>query len=250
MARKIDRAALTLLLAAALYLFFMGALRSIPLAAVCCFIAMACLKKLASRLPEGRLGRRRRARSAAAKRLEELAFYDPAEARSEVNALIKKAYPDEAAGLSMTIILRHPSGFPVNADDVLSEWKRRRGSDRTVIASPARSDESARRLTEKLKNPRVQLMDGPMLISLMAAYMGGVPPAHNPPERRWRERWAAFRRAAGRARSGKCLAMGAALCLMFMLTGAAAYLAAGIILFFIAGTALKERAHPRMLFTE
>jgi hypothetical protein len=250
MGRKIDRIAFTLLLAAAFYLFFAGTLGSIPAAAAFTFVTMICLKKLVSGIPAGRFGRRRRARRAAEERLEKLAFSDMSEARREIEQLIKSAYPDEAAGLAITIILRHPSGAPVSADDVMNEWKRRRGSDRTVIASPAKADDGARRLAENLKAPRVQLLDGPRLISLMAAGTTEIPKPSQTTGRRLRGRWESFRRAAGRARAGKCLAMGAVFCLMFMLTGAAAYLAAGTILFFIAGVAIKNRAHPRMLFTE
>ncbi len=53
---RIDRLVLLSLLAGTLYLFFVGAFHSVPLAAASAFLALALLRKIAGRFPTLRRG--------------------------------------------------------------------------------------------------------------------------------------------------------------------------------------------------
>ncbi|MGI6240019.1 MAG: hypothetical protein ACOYI5_10390 [Christensenellales bacterium] len=244
----IDRIAITALLAGALYLFFMSAFQSIPLAAASAFLAMALLKKLTGRIPRGGLQNKRRARSEAADTLEEWAFLNRDEAREHVQALLARAYPGQMADASLSILSRHPSGDRVTVDDVIAAWKRHRGGARAVIAAFSRADDRAVALANALKSPQVRLIDGAQLAALIARH----PPAEKSPPRAVKKtgRAKALLRAAGRARAGRCLASGGAMLLIYMITGMLTYLVAGAALVVIAGVSLKRRGMPRALFAE
>ena len=250
MSRIIDRIVVTSLLAGALYMFFMGALHSIPLAAASAFIAMACLKKLASRFPNMRINQKKRARDAARHELEKLAL-DPSDlARQRAIDQIREAYPDEAGDIDFIFIQRYPSGMPLSVDDVLAEWKRDRGNAKAVIITPVKATEQAFTLAASLDEPKIRLIDGPRLQSIIAAHFTGEIEPSKLSKRGVSRVFNAIMRAAKRAHVGKLAISGAMLTLLFMLTGATVYLATALILFFIAGISLKRRVHPRALFDQ
>lgn len=248
MGKFIDKVALTSLLAGALYLFFMSAFRSIPLAAASAFLAMALLRKLSRHLPDDRLTKKRRARKEAADTLEEWAFQSPDEARDNVSQLLGRAYPGQMSDASLTLVSRHPSGNHITVDDVTAEWKRRRGGERAVIVAFSKADDRAGALARALQNPRVRLIDGPQLAGLIARF---PPEKKSPPQAMKRTgRIKAVLRAAGRARAGRCLASGALMCLIYLVTGMLTYLVAGTLLLLIAGVSLRGRRSPTTLFAD
>ena len=248
MGKFIDRVALTSLLAGALYLFFMSAFRSIPLAAASAFLAMALLKKLSRRFPEDGFQKKRRARKEAADALEEWAFQNPDEARENVVKLLSRAYPGQMDDASLSLVSRHPSGGHVTVDDVTNEWKRRRGGERAVIVAFSKADDRAYALARALQNPRVRLIDGPQLTELIARH----PPEKKSPPGAIKKggRMKALLRAAGRAKAGRCLASGALMCLVYLITGMSTYLVAGALLLLIAGVSLRGRKTPTTLFAD
>lgn len=249
MGRGIDRLALLSLLAGVLYLFFVGAMGSIPLAAASAFFAMALIKKLSEKLPYDKLGRKRRARAAAKAELEQLALSEPREATERISRAVEHAYPGQLENAALAPALRHPSGGKFTAADVSAQWKEHRGSERLVIVSLSRADDGAFSLAARLKAPETRLIDGPQLVALLAACPQESESAEaslRPPRRMGR--MALVARAACRARVGKCVFTGALMFLIFFVTGRTAYLAGSIILLFIAGTGIRSRARPRELF--
>lgn len=249
MGRGIDRLALLSLLAGALYLFFVGAMGSIPLAAASAFFAMALIKKLSEKLPTDKLGRRRRARSAAKAELEKLALSEPSDAAERISRAVEHAYPGQLENAALAPVLRHPSGGKFTAADVSSQWKQHRGAERLVIVSLSRADDGAFALAARLKAPETRLIDGPQLIALLAACPQETESTEvslRPPRRMGR--MALVARAACRARVGKCAFTGALMFFIFFVTGRAAYLAGSLILLFIAGAGVHSRARPRELF--
>lgn len=248
MGKFIDRVVLTALLAGALYLFFMSAFRSIPLAATSAFLAMALLKKLSRRFPGSGFTKKRRARKEAADTLEEWSFQNPDEARENVSNLLARAYPGQMHEISLTLVSRHPSGGHITVDDVSAEWKRHRGAERAVIAGFSKADDRAYALARALSNPRVRLIDGVQLSALIALH----PPVRKSPPAAARKngRLKAALRAAGRAKGGRCLASGVLMCLIYFITGMTTYLVAGAILVLIAGVSLHRRKMPRTLFAD
>lgn len=249
MGRKIDLIVLTAALAAGLYLLFMGAFGNIPIAVLCSFASVVCLRRLISRLPIIRISRRQK-RRAAAEMLEKLTFSNDDDARREIISLIASAYPSEAADICVRVVLRHPTGTLLNADDVIAQWKSCRDCPRAVIVSTVSANSAARAVAEGLAAPKIRIIDAPQLISIIASTMTDVPKPAAHAKRSLRARADGFIRAASGARVGKCLSMGALLSVLFLLTASPAYLAAALILFFIVGVALKNRARARTLFAD
>lgn len=249
MGRGIDRLALLSLLAGALYLFFMGAMGSIPLAAASAFFAMALIKKLSEKLPADKLGRRRRARSAAKAELEQLALSDLRDATERISRAVEHAYPGQLENSALALALRHPSGGKFTAADVGDLWKRNRGEKRLVIVSLARADNGAFTLAARLNAPETRLIDGSQLISLLAACpQENVAAEESLKPTRRMGRMALVARAACRARVGKCAFAGALMFLIFYATGRGVYLMGSMILMFIAGAGIRSRTRPRELF--
>ena len=246
MGRGIDRLALLSLLAGALYLFFMGAMGSIPLAAASAFFAMALIKKLSGKLPADKLGRRRRARSAAKAELEQLALSDLRDATERISRAVEHAYPGQLENAALALALRHPSGGKFTAADVGEMWKRHRSKKRLVIVSLSRADNGAFTLAARLNAPETRLIDGSQLISLLAA----CPQENVSAEESLKptRRMALVARAACRARVGKCAFAGALMFLIFYATGRGVYLMGSLILMFIAGAGIRSRMRPRELF--
>ena len=100
MGKKIDRAALHVLAALALYLFFAAAFRNIWAAAACALCAMLCLRRVLSGLT-GRLPQREKRRERARAEVERWALLDAATAEKEARALLEKAYPGQLEGAEM-----------------------------------------------------------------------------------------------------------------------------------------------------
>lgn len=250
MARKIDLIALTLTASAALWLIFMDAFGSIPIAAILTFITMISLRKIIFAIPWSNFSRPRRAKQAAANSLKNLTLKDPAEARREIAEIIKKSYPGEKQPYSLSIILRHPSGQPITPDEIIGEWKSRKSSHRLVIAATVKASKESLSLCESLENPKIRLIDAPGLISMLAKQNPDPKKAPTAPKRTLKKRLSSIFAAASRARPGKCSLYSILMALLFFLTASPAYLAACLVLIFIAAIALKHRSLPKTLFPE
>lgn len=250
MGRGIDRLALLSLLAGALYLFFVGAMGSISLAAASAFFAMALIKKLSEKLPTDKLERRRRAKAAAKAEIEKLALSNRRDAEERISRAVERAYPGQLENATISVDLRHPYGGKFTAADVSARWKRHRGEKRLVLVSLSKAEDGAFALAARLKAPETRLIDGPQLKALLAACpqeTGSAEASLMPPQRMGRMGMVA--RAACRARVGKCVFTGAIMFVVFFVTGKAAYLSGSLILLFIAGVGARRRARPWELFS-
>ena len=247
MGRKIDRIVLTSAAALFLHILFMGAFNSIPISLFMTFIAMICLKKLSGLIPSEKFGRKRRARENARKILEEIALTDVSQAHERLSEILTKAFPADSGKYSLDLVLRHPTGSPLTPDDILARWKARRSCARLIIASPAKAGKEALLLTEKLASPKVLVLDGPALIPIIMK-TAPVPEKSVPKRVTIKQRVSALHAAAARAKPIKCLRASALLTLVFFISGSPTYLAAAIILAFIAAVALKPRKTPKSLF--
>ena len=100
---RIDRLVLLSLLAGTLYLFFVGAFLSVPLAAASAFLALALVRKIAGRFPTLRRG------TPASRRLEALSLMPRQEAEKAVERALDRAYPGQRGDACLALILRHPA---------------------------------------------------------------------------------------------------------------------------------------------
>ncbi len=248
MGRSIDRIVLISLLAGALYVFFLNAMGNIPLAAASAFIAMAILKKLSSRIPTERIGRKRRRLADARTETENLSLSDAREAGERIYEILTAAYGDKLDGAAIYPLLRHPAGKKLSADDICEAWRTLSAYDKAIIVSTAAADESAFRIAEKLDRPKVCLIDSELLIQLTARhYPKPSEPAFRPARS---SRYAAVIRAAGKAKSGKCAVTALAMLLIFRITGTAVYLIGALMLLFVAGVSIRKRQVPGELFPQ
>ena len=126
MGKRIDRAALHVVAALALYLFFAAAFRNIWAAAACALCAMLCLRHALSGLT-GRLPQREKRRARALAEVERWALLDMQAAEKEARALLKKAYPGQTEGAEIVMALRHPQGPPLDISALLDLWRERTG---------------------------------------------------------------------------------------------------------------------------
>lgn len=244
--KRVDRFVLLTLLSGALYLFFMSALHSIPLAAASAFAALALLKKLKPRIPESPRARRREARRAAEKKLEQLALDDPEDAERRVRQIVERAYPHELAEVPMELLLRHPAGRPVSTDELIGFWKRHRGADKLLVIALPAADNRTQETVSRLSGPQIRLLDGKQLTALIMRQ----PP--KPPQTVAAEKTHTARRlfqAACRARTGKCALSGGGLCLLFFVTGVPTHLVSGLLLLLIACFSLGNARAPKRLFS-
>jgi len=248
MGLRIDKFVLTVLLAAALYVFFIGATGSIPLAAASAFLAMAILKKLSEKLPTDRIGRNRRTAASAKSELEELSLSSHDTALHRITTILRHAYGSSLDGIELRLILRHPS-TQITTDDIRRIWRSLNGRDRAVIAATAVCSDSVHDFASRLRNPRIELIGSDQLVRLIAA-SGPAPCGLLSGRNGTPKRLAAAVRAAGRAKAGKCAVTAMLMFAIFWMTGVAAYLIGSLLLIFICGMSLRKRRIPHELFSD
>ena len=244
MGRRIDRFVLTTLLAGALYIFFTNAFRSIPVAAAAAFVSMAILKKLSSKLPRERFGRKRRDLADAHAECESLSLGQKEDAEIRIREILLKAYGKLPDGTQLRIILRHPAGTKLSADDIAEIYRELRGCSKALIVSTANADTGAYTLAEKLEEPKLRLIDGAQLAKLIAVH-DPRPSASKPAKRK---SFSAFKAAAAKVKTGKCVGTAVMMLILFSLNGALAYLIGALIMLFLAGVSIKKRRIPEELF--
>ena len=238
MGKRIDRAALHVVAALALYLFFAAAFRNIWAAAACALCAMLCLRHALSGLT-GRLPQREKRRARALAEVERWALLDMQAAEKEARALLEKAYPGQTEGAEIVMALRHPQGPPLDISALLDLW-RGRADGRLIVVATARADPAARACAAKLTHPAVCLVDVERLCALLSKF----PPAASeapPPRRR-------LRIAVSRDRAPRRLLFGLLLLLMYLLLGNPLYLGASLLTLLLAALGWKKPPVPRRLF--
>lgn len=238
MGKTIDRAALHVLAALALYLFFVSAFGDIWLAAGCALCALLLLRKLLLPLA-GRLPKREARRGRARAEVERWAMLDAETAEAEARALLEKAYPGQTAEAELLFLPRHPQGPPLDVNAVLDAWRERSG-EKLLLVTTARADATAHACAAKLARPAVRLIDGERLCALLAAFP--------PPKREAARPRRHFAIAASRERAPRRLLFGLLLLAMYLLLGNPLYLGAALVTLLLAALGWKKPPVPRRLF--
>ena len=244
MGRRIDRFVLTALLAGALYVFFTNAFQSIPVASAAAFISMAILKKLSSKLPRERIGRKRRNLAGAQAECEALSLGKRDDSEMRIREILRKAYGEIPGGTQIWVILRHPAGRKISADDIAEIYRGLHDCSKAVIVSTANADNTAFSMAEKLEKPKLRLIDGEQLAKLIALH----DPHPSPSKPSKRKRFSAFKTAAGKVKTGKCFTAAVMMFTLYCLNGALAYLIGALVMLFLAGVSIKKRRVPEELF--
>ena len=211
----------------ALYLLFLNAFGSIPLA---CALSFACC------IPIVQLRRRFRGRMSArqaAAVLERWAYGPDDEAREQIGKLLKVDVD------SLVYLPRHASAS-ISAGDVFSAWKSHRGRERVVLAAPCHADGKARILARTLREPAVEIADAARLIPLIRRSEIAAPraPGLRGAMKRLRLSFAAL---PDRRPWRQNVLFGALLLPVYLLTGNPAYLLLALAALLLAGIALRPR---------
>ena len=238
MGKTIDRAALHVLAALALYLFFVSAFGDIWLAAGCALCALLLLRKLLLPLA-GRLPKREARRGRARAEVERWAMLDAETAEAEARALLEKAYPGQTAEAELLFLPRHPQGPPLDVNAVLDAWRERSG-EKLLLVTTARADATAHACAAKLARPAVRLIDGERLCALLTAFP--------PPKREAARPRRHFAIAASRERAPRRLLFGLLLLATYLLLGNPLYLGAALVTLLLAALGWKKPPVPRRLF--
>ncbi len=241
MGGRVDRWALSALGAAALYLFFLNAWGSVPLACAaafaCCALAWRFLSSLS--LP------RRASRAQVAARLLRLASLSDAEAQAELFELVQGRWPGER--FQLTPVLKHPEAS-LTSGDILNAWKANRGAGNLVVAATCPCEPRAALYAAQLRAPRVAVLDSRALTRLLrkAPRLEDAPPPPPPPVLQ-RLRLMAARCASARVTPKNAL-LAAALLFMYVRRGQPLYLFCALALLYHFGAAALGHRIGKRLF--
>lgn len=242
MASFIDRAALSLLGAAAYYLFFLNATGSIPLACAVAFACTALSHMLLRGLPVVHHATAAQARAA----LMRIAGLDDEAAGSALEALILRRWPGEPFRLAP--VLKHPEAT-LSSGDVLNAWKANRDAERLVIAATCPCEPRAAFYARELRNPVVAIVDSHRLKRLLRTLPADQlprPPRYSP-KATIRRLWAGLESTRFSTRSA-LLALW--MLGIYSLTGNVWYLFPGLAVAAHAGVALIRHGSGRRLFED
>lgn len=221
------------------------------LAAFCAFVLISYALKKTPRLSF------HRRRTQAAKRVRSL-IYDTAErAHRTVFALLKCRYPvsgERFEGGQLRFLHEYdPAALYVlqklraTPDDVLKVW-REQGAGREIsaliVAVPGRSDSDIRVLASRLTHPDVVILDRTQLMKMTRRYGNEETPSASVRSLRGLK---ALQGYVSRRRAGRYLIYAALLTAYYILTGRAFYLAAGLLMGYMACFCLGMRREPDRL---
>lgn len=239
MGRVIDRFVLSALAAAGLYLFFLNAWGSIPLACALAFVCAALGRFVATRIPRPRRATLAWARS----ELTRLAALPDREAEAALSALVRGRWPEE--DFRLFAALKHPEAT-LSAGDILGAWKANRDAERLVIAATCPCEPRAALYARELTGPAVAVLDSRAIIRLLRTGMQADPQIRRQPV------VPSLRRLFGRlcaARvSPRTALVGAALLAMYLMRGSLLALLAALALLARFAVALAQRRVGKRLF--
>lgn len=245
MGRRIDRAALWLIIALAAYAFFHWMLGSAIWAAACAAALALCARRLLHS-PMRKFEVRRSARGRAARLVSEWALRGGGESEAQAVKLVSEAYrraAPEGGDVRYALIARHESA-QLTPDDLLSEY--RKGGEYLVILSTCPASGAARAFAAQREHPRMRLIDRGELISICAA--ADMPERSDAPKprRKFRFAWA---QALDRVRPVRCGALGTVLLALYAITGIWSYLVSGgALLLLVAARFLRPARPAKTLF--
>ena len=230
MGRWIDRAAMTALTAAALFLVF--SLISGNVTAAYC-MTLACSIPLV-RIRKKKNNKYRMTRFQAQAILENWAYGSDEDAQTHIQSLLSCGSDSEIIYLP-----KHPTAS-ISMSDVFSTWKGHRSAEKIILCAVCYSDARARAFASTLQTPSVEITDAARLIPMIRK--SSLPPPHVSSARHAACKIKAliselpFRRPWYRS-----MLAGLGLMLVYLIVGNPAYLALSVSTLFIAGISLRIR---------
>ena len=235
----IDCAVFSALAASGLYLFFLNAWGSIPIAAGLALLCMALGRRLIAARPR----RRRASLSRVRSELLRLAGLPDDEAQAALTALIRRRWPGEDFALAP--VLKHPEAT-LTSGDLLNAWKANRDAARLVVAATCPAEPRALAYARELQAPVVAVADSRALSRILRRALPPDSPAPHVPLRHRLRRLAA-RLSAGRVSPRNAL-LAAAMLALYLRGAGTLYLFGALALLAHLGAALIQRRVGRRLF--
>jgi len=248
MGKKVDIFVLTAGITVGFYLYFRSTIENtilcVILALTAGILARKTVKRISGRIQNTRRMRRRKLRRCAGSALMELACMVKSDAEDRLSSLIQKTYGET---YSLEVIQRHPSSTLIQ-DDIFELWRARRGSEKLVICATCAADFNCRAMATELKNPRIALVDADGLSTMMSEHPEDMfPPTQKPVRRRLR-----LQHLAGlffnRKNAPRCLTMFLSMLAIYIFSFNPFYLAAALLLLFVALASLRRKSKPAKLF--
>lgn len=229
MGKWVDRALLTALAGALLYLLFLSAFgRIIPAACmsfVCCALCLYALR--------GKTGRMSRHQAKAI--LESWAFGSDEDARAQLETIVDHTDPK-----AMLVYLpKHPAA-ELSVSDVFSVWKDNRSADRLILATSCYACGRARVFSKTLQTPSITLLDTSRLIPLIRKSSLPIPNRSDASARIARLRLLICE-LPDRRPWYKSLVSGLGLMLIYLISGLTVYLVLATGMLLLAGISLRQR---------
>lgn len=249
MGKKIDRAALDLLLAAAFYFFFQRTFKnrilSAALAMLCIVLLGRIFRRIAAAVQGLPLLRRRNLRRSARGSIMTLACMEEPAARSAAEQLVKLAYGEVGR---VQLIQRHPS-CDLQPEALFELWRRNRDAERMVVCASCKASPDCRALAAELKAPRVAVIDAPLLAQLICEHpniLRSQPAAPSQPRTRHAAR--ILHLLLRRRNAPRCLLVAGSMLIFYLLSGSLVHLALSLGLILLALISLKTPQRPVRLF--
>lgn len=234
-----DRIMFTLLGGTLLYLFFLNAWGSIPLACALAFLSCLSMRFLIKKRPVRYKCTRRQAESI----LLSIAVSDDDSAHEALKDLIFKKYPGESC--TLVPVLKHPSAS-LSTGDVFSHWKKHRGEERLLIAATCVSDARAVMYANELRSPKVAVIDRRKLLRIIRTSC--PPPEKTAPASLITRLKSIPGRLSLRFSAPKNALFGVLFILMYLFSGNGVYLFSGLFSLFMFGCALPGFRIGKKLF--
>lgn len=249
MGKKIDRAVLDILLAAAFYLYFHHAFKSRLLSAALAMLCLVLLRRIGSRTvailrnlpPLRRRSLRRNARGA----IMTLACMDEPAARAAAERIIALSYGEEAPVL---LVQRHPS-CDLQPEGLFELWRQNRTAGRIVVCASCKASPDCRALAAELKLPQVALIDAPLLAQLIAEHPGILQSQPDSPSQpRTRRAARILHLLLCRKNAPRCLLVAASMFIFYLLSGSLVHFILSMGLILMAILSLRTPPRPARLF--
>lgn len=249
MGKKIDRAVLDVLLAAAFYFFFQHAFKnrilSAALAMLCLVLLGRILRRVTAAMRALPLLRRRSLRRSARGAVMNLACMEEPAARSIAEQLVSLSYGEVGRVL---LAQRHPS-CELQPDGLFELWRQNRDAERIVVCASCKASPDCRALAAELKAPRVAVIDAPLLAQLISEHPSLLrsQPA-SPSQPRTRRSVRILHLLFRRKNAPHCLLVAGSMLIFYLLSGSLVHLALSLALVFIALISLRSPQRPAKLF--
>ena len=248
MGKKIDRFALTSVLAIFLYFYFDSAFGSrmmaVLLSLVCCALIIKAIHRIKRHFFSSSWYQKRELRRRAGSALMHLACMDKEEAHSLIARLIETCYQDNSP---IELEQLHPT-LQLPSSRVFDLWRMHQHTNELIICTTGICNSETLILAKSLKQPRIAVIDAAALAQLIAEHPHGFY-TETCGAKKCRLRLKQLATLLfNRRNAPRCMLFSFSMLVMYVFSGNAYYLAFSLMLLFIALSSFHHPVRPAKLF--